>query len=368
MVASAGIRDGRGSQRTSCTGVAGPPLPRARRWTSPSPRPRPCPPSRPPAPWLRHRRNRRSPRQCRRNGTRLTPTSCSRSLVAGRSWRSPPSRRPGRWPCYRSGSTRCGGLASQDEGHGLFVPEMLAEQPRAASPARIATTAAIASASAEKFRQLGWCENGEAPVETTNSCHPAADAAQASMRAPQACSFSPVANNNTSHSRASSMHLTQWLDQASAVGSFLANYQANRSRRYNFEPAPRAPYHWAVVSLQGRVNGNHRPTAHRISDAEIDRASVLEFFRGQLRLLTGRKPCFDHAMQYAKSVRLFDRLSLRDHIFCVSAMGRARSATGDAAGNEAAAHRNRAVGARGKKNACKRRGGGKRKRISFSGL
>jgi hypothetical protein len=65
-------------------------------------------------------------------------------------------------------------------------------------------------------------------------------------------------------------------------------------------------------------------------------ASVPEFFRGQLRLLTGHKPCFDHAMQYAKSVRLFERLCLRDHIFCVSAMGRARSATGDAAGNEAA--------------------------------
>src|SRR5262249_49749145 len=30
MVASAGTRDGPGSQRTSCTGVAGPPLPRAR--------------------------------------------------------------------------------------------------------------------------------------------------------------------------------------------------------------------------------------------------------------------------------------------------------------------------------------------------
>src|SRR5262245_37684550 len=82
--------------------------------------------------------------------------------------------------------------------------------------------AAIASASAEKFRQLGWCENGEAPLEATNSCRPAADAAPASMRAPQACSFSPLTNNNTSHSRASSMHLTQWLDQASAVGSLLS--------------------------------------------------------------------------------------------------------------------------------------------------
>jgi len=33
------------------------------------------------------------------------------------------------------------------------------------------------------------------------------------------------------------------------------------------------------------------------------RAAVLEFFRGELRLLTGSKLCFDHAMQYAKSVR-----------------------------------------------------------------
>src|SRR5262249_50550551 len=223
--------------------------------------------------------------------------------------------------------------------------------------------ATMASASVGQFRQLGWCENGGAQGGTTNSCRPAADAAQASMSAPQACSFSPLTNNNTSHSRASSMHLTQWLDQASAVGSFLANYQANRSRRYNFEPAPRAPYHWAVVSLQGRVNGNHRPTAHRISDAEIDRASVLEFFRGQLRLLTGRKPCFDHAMQYAKSVRLFDRLSLRDHIFCVSAMGRARSATGDAAGKETAPPPNKDVRAPGRTIACKGSGGAKRKGI-----
>jgi len=145
------------------------------------------------------------------------------------------------------------------------------------------------------------------------------------------------------------------------------NYQANRSKRYNFEPARRAPYHWAVVSLRGRVNGNHRPKVHRNSDAEIDRASVLEFFRGQLRLLTGRKPCFDHAMQYAKSVRLFERLSLRDHIFCVSAMGRARSATGDAAGNEAAAHRNRPVAHRGRTIACKGRGGAKRKGIPLPG-
>src|SRR5215468_2343957 len=81
---------------------------------------------------------------------------------------------------------------------------------------------AIASANVEQFQQLGWCENVQASGETTNSCRPAADAAPASMRAPQACSFSPLTNNNTSHSRASSMHLTQWLDQASAVGSLLS--------------------------------------------------------------------------------------------------------------------------------------------------
>src|SRR5262249_50070403 len=108
----------------------------------------------------------------------------------------------------------------------------------------------------------------------------------------------------------------------------------------------------------------HRPTVHRIS--EIDRASVLEFFRGQLRLLTGRKPCFHHAMQYAKSVCLFG-LSLRNHIFCVSAMGRTRSATGDAARNEAAAHRNRPVAHRSRTVACKGRGGAKRKGISLPG-
>src|SRR5262249_24834526 len=101
--------------------------------------------------------------------------------------------------------------------------------------------------------------------------------------------------------------------------------------------------------------------------AEIDRASVLEFFRGQLRLLTGRKPCFDHAMQYAKSVRWFERLSLRDHIFCVSAMGGARSATSDAAGNEGAAHRNRPVAHQGRTISCKGRGDAKRKGIPLPG-
>src|SRR5262245_7916107 len=100
---------------------------RNRSWTSPRPRPRPCPLSPPPASWLRHRRNRRSPRQCRRNGARPPPTSCLRSPAAGRSWRSLLGRRLGRWPCYRSGSTCCGGLPSQDENYGLFVPEMLAE-------------------------------------------------------------------------------------------------------------------------------------------------------------------------------------------------------------------------------------------------
>src|SRR5215472_1446657 len=103
--------------------------------------------------------------------------------------------------------------------------------------------AAMASASAEKFRQLGWCENGEAPVETTNSCHPAADAAPASMRAPQACSFSSLTNNNTSHSRASSMHLTQWLDQASAVGSLLSELpgQSTFDRKQSAREGRRIP-------------------------------------------------------------------------------------------------------------------------------
>src|SRR5215470_8033549 len=52
--------------------------------------------------------------------------------------------------------------------------------------------AAIASASAEKFRQLGWCENGEAPVETTNTYRPAADAAPASMRAATSLFVLPI--------------------------------------------------------------------------------------------------------------------------------------------------------------------------------
>ena len=105
-----------------------------RRWTSR--RPRPSHLSRLPYSRLRRRRNQRPPKH-RRNGARPPPTSCSRSPAAGQSWRSPPcshsrrpkkaSHRPGRWPCYRSGSTRCGGLPSQDEDYGLFVPEMLAE-------------------------------------------------------------------------------------------------------------------------------------------------------------------------------------------------------------------------------------------------
>ena len=57
--------------------------------------------------------------------------------------------------------------------------------------------------------------------ETTNARRPAANTALASMRAPQACSFFPLTSNDTSHSRASSMHLTQWRDQTSAVGSLL---------------------------------------------------------------------------------------------------------------------------------------------------
>src|SRR5262245_66214908 len=86
---------------------------------------RPSHPSRP-LTSQRHRRKRRPPRQCRRNGAQPPTTSCSRSPAAGPNWRSPPRRRPGRWPCYRSGSTRFGGLPRQDGDHGLLVPEMLA--------------------------------------------------------------------------------------------------------------------------------------------------------------------------------------------------------------------------------------------------
>jgi hypothetical protein len=57
---------------------------------------------------------------------------------------------------------RCGGLPSQDEEYGLFVPEMLAEYPRVALPACIATMATMASASVEQFQQLGRCENVQA--------------------------------------------------------------------------------------------------------------------------------------------------------------------------------------------------------------
>jgi hypothetical protein len=57
-------------------------------------------------------------------------------------------------PAPTVGSTRYGGLSSQEEDYELIVPEMLAEWPRAASPACIATMAAMASASAEKFRKL----------------------------------------------------------------------------------------------------------------------------------------------------------------------------------------------------------------------
>jgi hypothetical protein len=67
--------------------------------------------------------------------------------------------------------------------------------------------------------------------ETTNTCRPAANAAPASMRAPQACSSSLLTNNNASQSRTSSMHLTQCLDPACAVGSLPGELQASRSAR-----------------------------------------------------------------------------------------------------------------------------------------
>src|SRR5438132_12850049 len=75
----------------------------------------------------------------------------------------------------------------------------------------------MASATVEQFRQVGWCEKVQASGETTNTCRRVANAAPAWMRAPQACSSSPLTNNNTSHSRASSMHLPQCFDRGSVV-------------------------------------------------------------------------------------------------------------------------------------------------------
>src|SRR5262249_45401094 len=80
---------------------------------------------------------------------------------------------------------------------------------------------ALASASLEKL--LGRCGNAHASGETTRSTCRAANSAPASMRASQACSSSLLTNINTSYSRASSMHLTQRLDQPSAVGWLPGN-------------------------------------------------------------------------------------------------------------------------------------------------
>jgi hypothetical protein len=105
----------------------------------------------------------------------------------------------------------------------------------------------------------------------------------------------------------------------------------------------------------------------QLQGARLDGAQLQGAWLNGTQLQGASQPSFDHAMQYAKSVRLFERLSLRDHISCVSAMGRGRSATGDAAGNEAAAHRNRPVAHRGRTIACKGRGGAKRKGIPLPG-
>src|SRR5262249_26372292 len=99
------------------------------------------------------------------------------------------------------------GLASQEEGYGLFVP---------ASPACTATMPAVASARVEKL--LGRCGNAHASGETSRL---AGKSALVSMKASQACSSFRLTNNSTSHSRTSSMHLIQWLNQASAVGWLL---------------------------------------------------------------------------------------------------------------------------------------------------
>jgi hypothetical protein len=56
-----------------------------------------------------------------------------------------------------------------------------------------------------------------------------------------------------------------------------------------------------------------------------------------------------HAITHAESR---ERSSLRDHISCASALGRARSGAGNAAGTKAVAHRNKHVARRGRTTAC----------------
>jgi hypothetical protein len=72
-----------------------------------------------------------------------------------------------------------------------------------------------------------------------------------------------------------------------------------------------------------------------------------------------RRPCYAHASQDAavgaragETVAPVQHASPGDHISCASAVGRTRSATGNATGNEAVASRNKQVARRGRTTAC----------------
>src|SRR6266478_476571 len=71
------------------------------------------------------------------------------------------------------------------------------------------------------------------------------------------------------------------------------------------------------------------------------------------------RPCYAHGNQDAsvgarpgETVALVEHSSPGDHISCASAVGRTRSATGNATRNEAIAYRNKQVARRGRTTAC----------------
>src|SRR5262249_3227860 len=94
---------------------------------------------------------------------------------------------------------------------------------------------------------------------------------KASSLIPKACSFFPLTNNNTSHSRASSMHLTQWLDQTSAVGSLLGELPGQSIRRRERENERRRGADWLEV-VDAHID--QRFTEQRDSVAEVAKASA----------------------------------------------------------------------------------------------
>src|SRR5262249_22104637 len=75
------------------------------------------------------------------------------------------------------------------------------------------------------------------------------------------------------------------------------------------------------------------------------------------------RPCYAYANQDAavgarpgEAFAPVQHSSPGDHISCASAVGRTRSATGNATGNEAVAYRNKQVARRGRTTACSRTG------------